>query len=509
MNQEQNQIQTSTNKKQRKPLTKKQKIFLITVVSVISALIIAGIVVLVIWLTGKDNTSDYDMPSRKIQYEYYIDEGDTIGFKLKDNFREDVPLTHFTKTEILSESSIVLEDDLTLKVKEGASAGQNAIYNFSYRGVVVAVINVRVVDADEYIHTTQDLLQVSQDQDKTYIVRNDLDFSGVAGNISRFIGSIHFNHNLIDGFNASNGGLFKDLNGATITGLDLTNVTGSTILTSFGNYGVVADYASNSKMRYCTISGSINVSSNAELNDVSYIGGFVGYASALKRKSYVDVEPAYVHLVSFLELTVSGTGDFRIGGLIGGVRNASINNSFSHGKINFNVSENQVSSFKNLYLGGMIGALSKEYDIVAQTEYLDESSGMYSYSDINVNVQGGGAHNAINVGGVFGYLENHSIVNCTYGGKMQVDLTRAILNAGGIIGRTNNETTLKMNVRGVIVKGEMKIYSLSSVFAGGLIGESEETQYSSVEQSITPTINTDKSKVQGTQVVSQSVANAK
>ncbi|MBR2479820.1 MAG: hypothetical protein IKB56_00770 [Clostridia bacterium] len=499
------------NKRERKPLTKKQKTISITVISVVSALLIAGIVTLVVLLVNKDDggKGNYDMPSRKIQYEYYIDEDDTIGFTLKDNFRESVPITAFTKTEILSDEHVILDSNLALKVKEGAKAGQNAIYNFSYKGVVIAVINVMVVDADAYIHTPQELFQVANDQDKTYIVRNDLDLSGMSDNIPKFMGAIHFNHNYIKGFNASNGGLFKELNGATVTGLDLTEVTGATVLTDYGNLGVIADYSSNSKLRYCSVSGNVSITSNAEVNDVIYVGGFVGYVSALSRKNYVDIEPTYVHLVSFLNVTIGGGGDFRVGGLVGGVKNATLNNCFSYGEINFNVNETQVANLKNLYLGGMVGALSKEYNTITQTAYLDESNGLYSYSNINVNVSGGGVHNSINVGGVFGYLENHSVVNCTYGGKTDIQLTRASLNVGGIIGATNNDTTLKMNVRGIIVKGEIKIYSLATVYAGGLIGESVETQYSFVEQSVTPTINTDNSKVQGTQVATPNVANVK
>lgn len=510
MTEELKKSKNSIGKKDRKPLNKKQKIILITIISIVSALVIAGVVTLIVLLT-KDGGKDggYTMPSRKIQYEYYIDEGDTIGFNLKDSFREDVPLDKFKRTEVFVDEHIVLDDSLLLKVNAGAKEGQTATYHFTLNDTLIAVINVKVIDADEYIHSADELFAVSNDQDKTYIVRNDIDLTGKSGNISYFMGSIHFNHNVIKGFDASNGGLFKELNGATITGLDLSKVTGSTILTDFGNHGIVVDYSNNSRLRYCTIDGGVNITSTAKANDVLYIGGFVGYASALKRKNYIDVEPSFVHMVSFLELTINGTGDFRIGGLIGGVKNASLSNSFAHGKTSFKVDETQVASFKNLYLGGMIGALSKEYDLITQANYLDESSGLYSYSDIDVDVQGGGAHNLINVGGVFGYLENHSIVNCTYGGKMNVNLTRAYSNVGGIIAITNNDTTLKMNVRGIIVKGEIKVYSLSSVYAGGIIGESFGTQYSAVDQSITPTINTDKSKVQGNQVATPNVANVK
>ena len=509
MNQE-NEKKAQTPAKQRKPLTKKQKVILISVASAVAVVLVVVGVVLGIMLGGKKgNGDDYKMPSRKIQYEYYIDHEDTVGFKISDKFREDVPLTSFTKTEIISDGFISLSNDLLLKVEEGVSVGYSATYNFSFRGVVIAVVNVIVVDADEYIHTATDLINVSTTQDKTYIVRNDLDLSGVDVNISRFIGSIHFNHHQIKNYNASNGGLFKELNGATITGLDLVDVTGSSVINDFGNFGVIVDYASNGKLRYCSVQGEINVTSTAEADDILYLGGFVGYASALKRKNYLEVEPAYVHLISFLNVKVAGSGDFRIGGVVGGVKNATLNNLYNYGKITFDVSESQVSAFKNLYLGGIIGALTKEYDVVLQTYNLDESSGLYSYGDLDVDVLGGGVHNNLSVGGIFGYLENHSIVNCIYGGKMDVNLTRATLKAGGIVGVTDNNTTLKMNVRGIIVKGEMNIYSLSTVYAGGIIGEGYETQYSSVEQSIEPTINTDKSKVQGTQVSTSHVANSK
>lgn len=493
-------------KKERKPLTKKQKTILITVIAVVSVLVVATVVTLLVLHFTKDNVDGTNgMPSRKIQYEYYIDDGDTVGFTLNDSFRENIPLNKFTRTEELVDNKIVLTDDLVLKVMDGATLGATGTFNFSYKGVLVAVINVVVVDADAYVHTPQEFFALPNDEDKTYIVRNNLDFTGLNGNISRFIGKLHFNHHEIKGFDASNGGLFKELNGATITGLDLIDVSGESALTDFCNFGVIADYSNNSKLRYCSISGKVDIVSTAEANDLMYLGGFVGYANALKRKSYVEVDPAYTHLVSFLDVSVVGTGDFRVGGLIGGVRNASVANSFAYGNIDFSVSEQQVSALKNLYLGGIVGALSKEYDTITQTYYLDESKGLYSYGDINVSVQGGGVHNYLNIGGVFGYVENHSLVNCTYGGKMNANLTRTTLNIGGIVGCTHNDTSLKMNVRGIIVKGEIKVYSLSNVYAGGIIGESNDTQYSSVDQSITPTIETDKAKVQGTQVATSSV----
>ena len=150
---QENQNKNLKNPKQRKPLTKKQKIILISVLSAVAVVAIVVGVVLGVVLNKNDDKGDYKMPSRKIQYEYYIDHEDTVGFKINDNFREEVPLTSFTKTEIISDGYITLTNDLLLKVEEGVSVGYSATYNFSFRGTVVAVVNVMVVDADEYIHT--------------------------------------------------------------------------------------------------------------------------------------------------------------------------------------------------------------------------------------------------------------------------------------------------------------------------------------------------------------------
>ena len=113
MTEELKKSKNSIGKKDRKPLNKKQKIILIIIISIVSALVIAGVVTLIVLLT-KDGGKDggYTMPSRKIQYEYYIDEGDTIGFNLKDSFREDVPLDKFKRTEVFVDEHIVVDDSL-------------------------------------------------------------------------------------------------------------------------------------------------------------------------------------------------------------------------------------------------------------------------------------------------------------------------------------------------------------------------------------------------------------
>lgn len=504
-----NTNKNSETKKTSQPMSKKNKTILISVLSVVALLVIAAVVVLVVLLLdkGADKGDNYKMPSRKMQYEYYIDHEDLAGFYLSDAFREEVPLDAFTKTTVVSGDNVKLSDDLLLKVEDGVEIDTEATYHFSYKNQVVAVVNVKVIDADGYITTAEELLALSGD--KTYIVKNAINLSGKSGNISRFIGKIHFNHNIVDGFDASNGGLFKELDGAMVTGLDMVSVGGYLQYSSYGNVGVIADYINNTQIRYSSVKGSLNVTSTAASSDAVYVGGMVGYSNAAKRKNYLTEKAQFVQLVSYLDLTVNGSGDLKVGGLIGGVRNGALWQSYSYGKINVNVSESVVSRLGNLYVGGLVGALSKQYDTVNTAYNLDESDQLYSMSDITVNVNGGGEHNSISVGGVFGFLKNHSLVNSSYSGKMNVNLTRTHLKLGGIIGSTDNETSLKMNVRGVEVSGELKIYSLASVYAGGLMGESVGTGYSHVVASVKPVINTDKSKVQGTQIAIESVASVK
>ncbi|MBQ8178320.1 MAG: hypothetical protein IJ033_03915 [Clostridia bacterium] len=482
----------------------KKKLTILISVSVTVLLLVAGIVLAIVFWPDKVDDQDYDMPPRKMQYEYYVDHEDKAGFYLSDNFRAEVPLKEFTKTVIESADGLVLGDDLLVKVEDGVEIGAQAVYNFSYKNKVIAVVNVYVIDADAYINNATELLAVSAD--KTYIVKNAIDLTGVSGNVSRFIGTIHFNHHPVSGFNVENGGLFKELDGATITGLDLTGVSGTLTHTNYGNLGVIANYANNTRIRYSSVRGSVSIHSTASSTEALYVGGMIGYANAVKRKDYTTEEVGYVQLVSYLDLSVSGSGDLKVGGLIGGVRNATLGECYAYGKTKLSVDENSVGSLGNIYLGGLVGVLTKQYDAVTTSYLLDESSQLYSYSDIEIAVNGGGAHNSINVGGIFGLLQNHSIVNAIYGGDLDVSLTRAPLNIGGIIGSTDNSTALKMNVRAVEVKGEIEIYSLASVNAGGLIGVSVETQYSNVIASVMPKISTDTSKKQGTQVAVTAIA---
>ncbi|MBO7156921.1 MAG: hypothetical protein J6V83_05920 [Clostridia bacterium] len=486
-------------------MTKKQKTVLIAVLSIIAVLIVAGTVVALVLLLPEDNPpSSYPMPSMKMQYEYYIDADDNSGIILKDAFREQVPLSALTRKDNVKCEGLDLSNELKLTLTDQAEIGDKAEYEFSYKDRIIAVIKVNVIDATSYIYTADELLSLSGEG--VYILNNPIDLSGKNGRIARFIGKLHCNHNAISGFDCSGGALFGELDGAMVTGLDMVGVKGTINVSDFGNFGVIANVSDNTALRYSSVQGDVTLNSSAEEDDIVYVGGLLGYVSASARRDYSTIAPQVIGCTSFISLTVNGSGDLRVGGISGGVRNATIRESVSCATINVKVTEVQVANFKGLYVGGIAGALSKDYDTVVEAYNLDEGARIYSYANIGVDIAGGGTYNDVYVGGIYGSLTNHSLVNLQFNGKIDVKLTRCSLNLGGIVGKAQNTTDLNMAIRGIGVKGEINVYSLSNVWAGGIAGSTEACTYSSVTESITPVVTNDKSLVQGTQTASAAVA---
>lgn len=495
----------SAVKEPRQPMTKKQKTVLIAVICVTIALIVAGAVVALVLLLPKDEPpTNYPMPSMKMQYEYYIDVDDEAGITLQDAFREQVPLSALTRKDNVSSEGLFLSTDLKLTLTDKTQIGDKAEYEFLYKDRTIAVIKVNVIDAESYVYTADELLNLSGNG--VYILNNPIDLNGKSGQIARFIGKLYCNHNPISGFDCSSGALFNELDGAVITGLDMVDVKGTVNVSDYGNYGVIANVANNTLVRYSSVKGAVTVNSSAEKDDVVYVGGLLGYTSASARRNYALVDPQIVGCTSYIDLTVNGTGDLRIGGITGGVRNATIRESVSLADINVKTIESQIGAFNRLYLGGIAGALSKEYDTVLEAYNLDEGARIYSYANINVDIAGGGTFNEVYVGGIYGSLTNHALVNIHFNGKINVKLTRCNLWLGGLVGSAKNTTDLNMALRGLGVKGEINVYSLSKVLAGGVAGQTEACTYSSVTESITPVIDNDKSLVQGTQTASAAVA---
>ena len=82
--------------------------------------------------------------------------------------------------------------------------------------------------------------------------------------------------------------------------------------------------------------------------------------------------------------------------------------------------------------------------------------------------------------------------------------------AGGIAARALNPTSLTLKVRNVSVSGEIYVYTLCNAYAGGIAGAFEKgdnIEYSSVNGSVMPVIDTDKSSVTALQKASEGVAN--
>ncbi len=491
--------------KEKKPLSKKQKIILVCIISFVVALLVAGAVVLGVYLSNKNEPAGVDQSANGyVEYEYYVDYRDTDGFKINDNFLGNLSLSSVTMNVEIASDGIVLKDDLTLAVTKDVVFESYAEFDFIYNSQKIAKVKVYVVEADGYIQNASELLAING-SNKTYIVRTPIDLTDKTYNVEKFSGSIHFNHNAVKGFDASRGGLFKKLEGATVTGLNMPSVSGTVPVNTASNFGVIADVANNSTIKNSSISGTVSVTSTAKGDASVFVGGMVGYFSAVKRSDYLKQEPSLSNLRSKLELNVSGSGDLKVGGIVGAVSNASCEFLTQYGSVTLTVSETEAPTLGNVCLGGVIGAFTKEYTSSYSATAFDGSNGLYAYCDVTLKVTGGSSHNMLNVGGVIGYLNNHSLTNVFYDGKIDVDLTRCYLKLGGAVGNATNSLGLSMLVKGVKVKGEIAVYSIAGVYAGGVIGEADCVSVA-VTEAVLPTISTDSAKVQGVQTAHQSVA---
>ncbi len=491
--------------KEKKPFSKKQKIILICVISLVVALLVAGGVVLGLYLSNENQPTQPDQASFSyVEFEYYVDYRDVTGFKINDTFLGTLSASDVTVHAEIASEGITLKEDLTLAVTKDATFESYAEYDFIYDTKKIAKVKVYVVEADGYVQNANELFAING-TNKTYVVRTPIDLTGKAYNVEKFFGTIHFNHNSVKGFDASRGGLFQKLEGATVTGLNMLSVNGNVVVNASSNFGVIADVANNSTLKNSSVSGEVTVTSTAKSDASVFVGGMLGYVSAVKRSDYLKQEPALSNLRSKLKLTVSGSGDFKVGGIAGAVSNASCEFLTQYGAVSLTVSDVEAPSLGNVCLGGVIGAFTKEYTSSYSATAFDSSNGLYAYCDVTLKVSGGSSHNMLNVGGSVGYLKNHSLANVFYDGTLDVDLTRCYLKLGGAVGNATNELGLSMLVKGVKVKGKIEVYSLSGVYAGGVIGEADGVAVA-VTEAVLPLISTDSAKVQGVQTAHQSIA---
>ena len=123
-------------------------------------------------------------------------------------------------------------------------------------------------------------------------------------------------------------------------------------------------------------------------------------------------------------------------------------------------------------------------------EALDTGKKLYSYSDINIDVKGGGDGITISAGGIFGIVINHGMINSGYFGEMYIKSGSCNLHAGGFSGRAENSTVWEMAFRGITIEAIIEIRSAGGVYAGGLAGITSEVVYSEITKVPLPSIET-------------------
>ncbi len=214
---------------------------------------------------------------------------------------------------------------------------------------------------------------------------------------------------------------------------DIIGYTGGLIGNNFGK--VINCYA------------MVNVVSHKGDNSV---GGLIGYNTGDITNSYANG-----NVISAPEPNYS----VNAGGLVGYNENGTITDSYAIGAITSD------SNYSNGNAGGLIG--NNKYGIITDC-----------YANININFASG------NTGGLVGYNYYSDIVNCCASGSVEsISYRSRDCKVGGLIGLDYSSSVINSYaVCDVVVKGYNDNGS-STVYAGGLIGETFSNYCSTVANS--------------------------
>ncbi len=189
-----------------------------------------------------------------------------------------------------------------------------------------------------YISGEKDLQNIGTkyDSSRKFTLRNDIRLTENFKTISNFSGTFMGNGHTISNINVetdnSYAGLFGNLNGATITNLNLAEVNID------GNYqyaGALAAKSSGSTISCVAVKGG-KITSSAEN---SIIGGLVGEMVTSNRATSLSVED------------VTLTGDYTVGGLIGKLNGCTLQATYAKATI----AKKTVEDENSTKLGGLIG----------------------------------------------------------------------------------------------------------------------------------------------------------
>lgn len=488
----------------RKKLSKKQRIIIVSASSIFIVLVAVAIVLIVLFAFPPvdSDPNKYASPIRK-NYSYAIDIVDNSGVLLDSSLLGDFSFSEITMIQE-PENYFNISSDLVMTFNEETlrQPGVNVGIRVLKGSEEISTILVRVLEDSTYITSVEQLQNIPEGATGQYVLGSDIDLGLQECVINNFKGKFYGNHKRISNLSlAGNGGLFVNAEGAEISGVHLINAIGQyTFSDDTLYYGTLANKMTNTDVRNCLATGSLNIQIEKE-SAFSSIGGLVGQSEGSPRIRNVDISKEITYSQADVDITITGKGSIKAGGLVGISINCTIDNSYSLGDIQLQSSNG--SSLSNVSVGGIAGSVTKTYGPMIAVTDLDAGQRLYSYSNIVVEIFGGGDGIMICVGGVYGSLTNHSIFNSNYNGEMHLRSSDCNLRAGGLVGEAINSTSFSMSISGITINAVIDVKSNGGVYAGGLAGVLDTVTYSSITKVPTPTIEGTSSRPQ---VVNEFVA---
>lgn len=487
----------------KKKMTKRQKTVLLVSLCAAAVVIVTVAVLLAVFLPGEQSDVYTLGVTYKKYYSYAVATGEA-EFPIDASFCGNIPHENFTVSANGASDALTLGNDFIVR-NSGAYDGEEASFEVLYKDSVIADIKVVAKELSGTVSDKEGLFSMSANG--VYVLSSDIDLAGETRRIASFSGEFYGNGHKIIGLDIGKGGLFGELRGATVEGIELIDVCGGAVAESACSIGVIADRAEVSVVGRSLTRGAITVRSALTADARLYVGGVIGYATSGARSVASGV--TCKGLVSEVAITVSGGGDIKVGGIAGGSKNVSVRESRSYSEITVSVSAEEVGGFSALYVGGIVGADAAEYRATAGVYDIDETARLYSYAKIDVDIVGGNDFNYCYIGGLYGKITDRSVANSSFDGSIDIDVTRVNVSAGGVAGATENDTGYRMAIRGFVNRGTLDIYSFGTVSAGGLIGVGVKTDYEKCEVKNAPTVATDQSKLQGIQTKNNAIGVSK
>lgn len=490
-------------------LSKKNKTILLSVsVSIIFLLVLATVLIIVFAFPSVNlgDPSENTKPFR-CEFSYAIDVSDQQGFLIDASWLGTLDYSQITVNAEGAEGAVI-DSELKLKLLNEDYAripGRVRTFQYSYQNKIIAKVIVTTVESALYVASKEDLIAIPENDIHTYIQVSDIDLQGESLQINSFKGKYYANHKKIQNLNVSTtGGLFNSPSGAVIMSLVLENVQAEINYSSDVFYcGTLANKSIDTEVMYCIATGNINLIAE-HLEGLVVVGGLVGSAECESRKRNSDIVNEIFGSQTDVKINISGVGNIFVGGVVGVAENVTVKETYSIGAIEVDIFEG--ASLICLTVGGIAGKLEKVYGPAQNVDALDEANHLYCYSNIKIDVRGGGDGIKIVAGGVYGSIKNHSIKNSSYSAKMYVKSGSCNLRAGGFAGEAQNTTSLPMSLIGVTVNAIIDVKSAGGVYVGGLAGAVKSVDYSDIPKVPVPVIQSYGSPVAGLQVLSEYVA---